>query len=79
MDFGSINNGCVLVGGKLTLLGVWVITLEAEVDNVVIHGKVTRAMGAVPFEIDFSVYTYLPVFSDVIVHGGRQNSQHQSR
>ena len=57
----------MLVGGKLTLLGVGVIPLEVEVDNVVIHGKVTGAMGVVPFEIDNSVQTSLPVFSYVIV------------
>ena len=57
----------MLVGGKLTLLGVGVIPLEAEVGNVVIHGKVTGAMGVVPFEIDNSLQTSLPVFSYVIV------------
>ena len=55
LDFGAINNGCVLLGGNLTLLGVGVIPLEAEVGYVVIHGKATGAMGVVPFEIDGSV------------------------
>ena len=67
MDFGAINDGCVLVGGKLTLLGVGVTTLEAEVDKVVIHGKATCAIGLVPFYIDASVQISLPIFSDVIV------------
>ena len=52
MDFGAINNGCVLVGGNLTILGVGVIPLEVEVYYVFIHGKATGAMGVVPFEID---------------------------
>ena len=55
MDFGAINDGCVLVGRKLTLLGVGVIPLEAEVGDLVIHGKGTGAMGLVPFDIDASV------------------------
>ena len=46
---------CVLVGGKMTLLRVGVIPLEAEVDDVVIHGKATGVMGVVPFEIYASV------------------------
>ena len=45
---------CVLVGINLTLLGVGLITLEAYVGDVVIHGKATGA-GVVPFEIDASV------------------------
>ena len=53
--FGAINYGCVIVGGKLTLLGVGVILIEAEVDDVVIHGKATGAMGVVPFDIHASV------------------------
>ena len=55
LSFDVINNGCVLVGGNLTLLGVRVIPLEAEVGDVVIHGKATGAMGVVPFEIDDSI------------------------
>ena len=54
-DFGTINNGCVLVGVNMTLLGVGVVPLEAEVDDVVIHGKATGVMGVVPFDIDASV------------------------
>ena len=57
----------MLVGGKLTLIGVGVIPLEAEVGYVFVHGKATGAMGVVPFEIDDSVQIYLPVFSDVVV------------
>ena len=67
MDFGSINNGCVLVGVNLTLIGVGLIPLEVEVGDVVVHGKATGAMGVVPIEIDTSVQITLPVFSDVIV------------
>ena len=55
LDFGAINNGCVLVRGKLMLLGVGVIPLEAEISNVVIHGKAIGVMGKVPFKIDTSV------------------------
>ena len=67
LDFGAIIDGCVLIGGKLTLLGVGVIPLEAEVGNVVVHGKATGAMGVVLFDIDARVQITLPVFSDVIV------------
>ena len=55
MDFGAINYGCVFVGGKLTLLGVGVIPLEAEFVDVVVHGKATGVMGVVSFYIDASV------------------------
>ena len=67
MDFGAINNGCVLVGGKLTLLGVGLITLQAEVGDVFFHDRATCLMGVVSLEIDASVQIALPVFSDVIV------------
>ena len=55
MDFGTINNGFVIVGGNLTLLGIEVIPLEAEFSDVVIHSKVTGVMGVVQFEIDTSI------------------------
>ena len=54
-------------GGDLTLIGVEVIPLEAEVGNLIIHGNTTRAMNVVPFYIDTRVQTSLPVFSDVIM------------
>ena len=55
MYFGTINNGDVLVGGNLTLLGVRLIPFEAEVNDVVIHGKATGVMGVFPFDINASV------------------------
>ena len=55
MEFDGINNGCMLVGENMTLLGVRVIPLDAEVGDVVIHDRATGAMGVVPFEIDSSV------------------------
>ena len=67
MYFGAINNECVLVGVNMTLLGVGVILLETEVDNVVIHGKAICEMSVIPFEIDSSVQISFPVFSDVVV------------
>ena len=67
MSFGAINDGSVLVGGNLTLLGVGIIPIEAEIGNVIIHGKATGAMGVVPSDIDDSVQISLPVFSDVIM------------
>ena len=51
----------------MTLLGVGVITLEAEVGDVVIHGEATGAMDVVLFEIDAIIQVSFPVFSDVIV------------
>ena len=67
MEFGSIDYGCVLVGGNLTLLGFGVITLETEVGDVVVHGKATGELGVLPLGIDADVQVTLPVFSDFIV------------
>ena len=67
MNFGYIYDGCVLVGGKLRLLGIRMIPLEADVDNVVVHGKATVSLGVVPLDIDAIVQVALPVFSTVIV------------
>ena len=57
----------MLVGGKLTLLGIGVIPIEAEVGDVYVHDKATCALGVVPIGIDTSVQVILPVFSDIIV------------
>ena len=43
------------------------ITLDAEVGDVVFHGKDTCALGVVPIEIDAGVQVTLPVFNDFIV------------
>ena len=67
MNLGAIDDGCVLVGGKLTLLGVRVIPLEAQVGNVVIRGEATSALGVVPLENDAGVQITLPVLGDIIV------------
>ena len=67
MNFGAIENGCVLVGEKLTLFGVRVIPLEVEVGNIVVHGEVTGALGVVPLEIYAGIQVTLPVFSDITV------------
>ena len=67
MNFGAISDGCLLVGGKLTLIGVRVIPLEAEVRNVVVHGEATGAAGVVPLEIYSGIQVTLPVFNDIIV------------
>ena len=67
LNFGAITDGCVLVGGKLTLLGVRVIPLEAQVGNVVIRGEATGALGVVPLENDAGVQITLPVLGDIIV------------
>ena len=48
LNFGVTEDGCVLVGGKVTLLGVRVIPFEAEVGNVVVHGDATGALGVTP-------------------------------
>ena len=66
LSFGSIDDGCVLVGGKLKILGIGVIPLEAELGDVVVRGKATGALGVVPLDIDgdvqvnsqFSVVSY---------------------
>ena len=50
-----------------SVLWVGVILLEAEVFNVVIHGKATGAMSVVSFDIESNVQIYLPFFSDIIV------------
>ena len=67
MNFGAISDGCVLVGGKLTILGVRLIPLEVEVGDIVVHGEATGVLGVVPLVIDSGVQITLPVFSDVIV------------
>ena len=51
----------------MTLLGVRVIPLEAEVGNVVVRGEATGALGVVPLEIDAGVQVTLPVFGDIVV------------
>ena len=43
------------------------ILLDAEVGNIVVHGKDTGTFGVVPLEIDAGVKVTLPVFSDVIL------------
>ena len=67
MNFDAISDGCVLVGGKMTLLGVKVITLEADVSNVVVHGEAKCAWVVFPLEIYAGVQITLPFFSDIIV------------
>ena len=67
LDFVTINNGCVIFGGNLKLLGVGVFPLEAEFRDVVIHGKATGVMVVVSFESDASIQITLPFFSDIIV------------
>ena len=67
MNVGTISDVCVLVGGKLPLLGVRVILLEADFGDVDVHGKSTGAFGVLPLEIYAVVQTTLPVLSDIIV------------
>ena len=67
LNFGSIDDGCVIVGGNIKLLGIRVIPLEAEVGNVVVHGKATSALGVLPLEIGAGVQVTLSIFSDIIV------------
>ena len=57
----------MLVGGKLTLIGIGVNPLEADVGDVVFCGKAIDVLGIVPLEIDASIQVALPVFSDTIV------------
>ena len=61
MGFGAINDGCVLVRGKLTLLGFGVIPLEAEVVDVVIHGRATDTLDVVLSDIYASIQITLTV------------------
>ena len=51
----------------MTLLGVKVITLEADVSNVVVHGEAKCAFVVFPLEIYAGVQITLPFFSDIIV------------
>ena len=61
LNFGAIAYRCLLVGGKLTLIGVRVIPLESEVGNVFVHDEATGALGVVPLEIDAGLQITLPV------------------
>ena len=51
----------------MTLIGVRVIPLEAEVGDIVFHGEAKGAFGVVPLEIDSGVQVTLPVFGDIVV------------
>ena len=67
MNCGAIADGCVLVGGKRTLLGFRIIPLGEEVGYAVVHGEGTGALGVVPLEINAGIQITLLDFSDIIV------------
>ena len=43
------------------------VPLEAEVNDVVVHGKVKGTLCVVPLDIDAGIQVTLPVFSDIIM------------
>ena len=55
MDLGAIDYGSVPVRGNLAILGVRMISFEAESGNVVIHGKAEGAMSVIPLEVDAGI------------------------
>ena len=54
-DLGAIDYGSVPVRGNLAILGVRMISFEAESGNVVIHGKAEGAMSVIPLEVDAGI------------------------
>ena len=67
LDIGAIDDGSVLVRGKLAFLGVRMISFEAEINDVVIHGDAADARSVIPLEVDASIQITLPIFSVFIV------------
>ena len=67
LDIGAIDDGSVLVRGKLAFLGVRMISFEAEINYVVIHGDAADARSVIPLEVDASIQTTLQIFIDVVV------------
>ena len=67
MDLGAIDDGSVLVRGKMAFLGVRMITFEAEIGDVFIHGEAEVAISVTLIEVDASIQITLPIFSDVVV------------
>ena len=67
LDIGAIDDGSVLVRGKLAFLGVRMISFEAEIGDVVIHGEAAGALSVIPLEVDASIQITLPIFSDFVV------------
>ena len=67
LDIGAIDDGSVLVRGKLAFLGVRMISFEAEINDVVIHGDAADARSVIPLEVDASIQITLPTFGDVVV------------
>ena len=67
LDIGAIDDGSVLVRRKMAFLGVRMITFEAEIGDVFIHGEAAGAMSVFPLEVDASIQITLPIFSDVVV------------
>ena len=43
------------------------ITFEAEIGNVFIHGEAEGAMSVIPLEVDDRIQITLPIFSDALV------------
>ena len=67
MDIGAVDDGSVLVRVKLAFLWVRMITFEAEIGNVVIHGEAAGALSVILIDFDASIKITLPIFSDVAV------------
>ena len=55
LDLGAIDDGSVLVRGKMAFLGVRMIPFEAESGDVVIHGEAAGALSVIPLEVDASI------------------------
>ena len=55
MNLGAIDDGTVLVRGKLAFLGFRMITFVVEIGDVFIHGEAAGAMSVIPLEVDASI------------------------
>ena len=67
LDLGAIDDGSVLVRGKLAFIGVRMIPFEAEIGNVVNYCEAAGALIVIPLEVDASIQITFPIFSDVVV------------
>ena len=67
LDLGAIDDGSVLVRGKLAFLGVRMIPFETESRNVFIHSEAEGVLSVTPLEVDTIKQITLTIFSDVVV------------
>ena len=71
LDIGSVDDRCMFVRGVLSLLGIRVVELHLQGDNVVVYCEIGCTFGVnvvvVPLKIYARVQVSLPVLGDVLV------------